>query len=68
MRKLFGWMVLLAGSWMLISPQAAMGLKQLQWMYNYAFSGEVLFGIVLIAIAYYLLDFKPPRPAAKARR
>ncbi|MEK7407032.1 MAG: hypothetical protein AAB225_18320, partial [Acidobacteriota bacterium] len=54
-----GWVAFLAGSWMLVSPQALMGLNQLRWMHQYAFSGEVLVGIPLLAIAYYLLDLKP---------
>jgi len=28
-------------------------------MYKYAFPGEVLIGIVVVVIAYYLLNFKP---------
>ncbi len=59
MRKLVGWAAFLAGSWMLVSPQALMGLNQLKWMHQYAFSGEVLGGILLLAVAYYLLDLKP---------
>jgi hypothetical protein len=59
MRKAAGWIILLFASWMMVSPQAPMGLKELKWMYDYAFSGEVLLGILLMAIAYYLLDSKP---------
>ena len=59
MRKFLGWLALLAGAWMLISPQALMGLKQLQWMHRYAFSGEAVLAIPVMGIAYYLLDFKP---------
>lgn len=58
MRKILGWILLLAGSWMLVSPQALLGLKELKWMYNYAFPGEVLLGILVVSIAYYLIDFK----------
>jgi hypothetical protein len=59
MRKLLGWMVFLAATWMLVSPQALIGLKELAWMHKYAFSGEVLLAIPVMAIAYYLLDLKP---------
>lgn len=58
MRKVLGWILLLAGSWMLISPQALLGLPQLKWMSNYAFPAEVLLGILVVSISYYLIDFK----------
>lgn len=58
MRKVLGWILLLAGSWMLVSPQALLGLKQLKWMYNYAFPGEVLLGILVVCAGYFFLDFK----------
>ena len=58
MRKLAGWTLFAAGAWMLVSPQALIGLKQLQWMHQYSFSGEVLVGIVVLSVAYFLLDFK----------
>lgn len=58
MRKIVGWILLLVGSWMLISPQALLGLKELKWMYNYAFSGEVLLGVLIVCISYFLIDFK----------
>ncbi|MFZ5648159.1 MAG: hypothetical protein ACOY30_11135 [Bacillota bacterium] len=58
MRKVLGWILFAIGSWMLISPQALLGLKQLKWMYDYAFPGEVLIGVVVMCAAYYLLDVK----------
>ena len=61
MRKILGWLALAAGAWMLISPQALMGLKQLQWMHRYSFSGEAVVAIPVLGLAYYLLDFKPER-------
>jgi hypothetical protein len=48
------------GSWMLVSPQSLTGLKQLKWMYSYAFPGEVLVGIVILSLAYHFLALKPP--------
>ncbi len=65
MSKVLGWVLLAAGSWMLVSPQALLGLKQLKWMYHYAFSGEVLLGILLLGTAYYLLDLKVDLDKAK---
>ena len=59
MRKFLGWIVFLAGAWMLVSPQALIGLKELRWMHRYSFTGEVLLAIPVMAVAYYLLDLKP---------
>jgi hypothetical protein len=56
--KVSGWGLLALGAWMLISPQAQLGLKGLNWMQDYAFPGEALFGILLTVPAYYLLNFK----------
>jgi hypothetical protein len=61
MRRIVGIMLALVGSWMLVSPQALTGLAELKWMYKYAFSGEVLIGIVLIAIGFFLFDFIAPK-------
>jgi Na+/H+-dicarboxylate symporter len=61
LRLVAGWFVMLAGSWMLVSPQALLGLDQLKWIHNYAFSGEVLPGALVMTIALYLLS-----PAAVA--
>ena len=58
MRKILGWIVFVIGSWMLVSPQALLGLKQLKWMYSYAFPGEVLLGVLVTCAGFLLLDFK----------
>jgi hypothetical protein len=58
MRKLLGWILFLAGGWMLVSPQALMGLEQLRWIHRYVFQGEVLAGVLVLALSYFLLDFK----------
>ena len=58
MRRLWGWILFAVGTWMLISPQALLGLKELKWVYDYAFPGEALAGILVLSAAYYLLDFK----------
>lgn len=62
MKKCLGCLLGLAGSWMLVSPQALTGLKQLRWMHEYAFPGEVLAGMLLLGLAYYLLDIRPKHP------
>jgi hypothetical protein len=61
MRRILGIVLALIGSWMLISPQALLGLSELKWMYKYAFPGEVLVGIVVISIGFYLIGFKTPK-------
>ena len=54
--KLAGWVLLALGTWMLVSPQAVMGLNQVKWMHNYAFRGEVLLGVLVMSASLYLLD------------
>ena len=66
MRKLLGWILFFAGFSMLLAPQTLTGLEELRWLHRYAFSGEVLVGIVVMAIAYYLLDLKPANKPEKA--
>jgi hypothetical protein len=65
MRKIVGFLLFLLASWMLISPQALIGLTELKWMYKYSFAGEILLGALVICIAYYLLDFKPGKATSK---
>jgi hypothetical protein len=65
MRKFIGWIVLLAGSWLLVAPRALLGLKELQWMHACSFRGDVPLGIVTVAVAYCLLDLKPRRTAGQ---
>jgi len=50
---------------MLVAPQAVLGLHELRWMAKYAFSGEVLLAIPVLAVAYYLLNFKPVKRAER---
>src|ERR1019366_7386657 len=53
--KLVGWITLLAGIWMLVSPQALLGLNQLKWMHDYAFAGEVPLGMLILSVSLYFL-------------
>jgi hypothetical protein len=55
MRTTSGIALLLAGSWGLIAPQANLGLPELRWISHYAFPGETLIGVFLLAVAYFLL-------------
>ena len=61
MRRVLGIILALVGSWMLVSPQALKGLAELKWMYKYAFSGEILVGIVVVAAGFYLIGFSAPK-------
>jgi Na+/H+-dicarboxylate symporter len=50
-----GWILMALGTWMIISPQALLGLDLLKWMYNYAFPGEVVLGALVMTISLRLL-------------
>ena len=56
--RLMGWILLALGAWMIVSPQALLGLDQLKWVYNYAFPGEVLLGALVVTISLRLLTPK----------
>ena len=43
------------GAWMIVSPQALLGLDQLKWMYRYAFPGEVVLGAMVMTASLYLM-------------
>jgi hypothetical protein len=66
MRKALGFLLFIVGSYMLVAPQSLLGLKELKWMAKQSFPGEILVGIVIVSLAYYLLDLKPGKGAAKA--
>jgi Na+/H+-dicarboxylate symporter len=48
--QLVGVMLLVAGVWMLVAPQARLGLPALRWLSTATFRGEALFGAVLVPI------------------
>ena len=58
LRKLTGWVLMVLGAWMLVSPQAVMGLNQLKWIHNYAFRGEVELGVLVMSASLCLLNAK----------
>ena len=67
--KVVGWVALLAGTWMLVSPQALLGLNQLKWMHDYAFAGEVPLGMLILSVSLYLLGGrKIPDNAASSKK
>jgi hypothetical protein len=53
--KVIGWILLGVGAWMIVSPQALLGLDQLKWMYRFAFPGEVLVGALVLSASLKLL-------------
>jgi Na+/H+-dicarboxylate symporter len=59
--KFAGWILLASGGWMIVSPQALLGIDLLKWMHNYAFPGEVLLGALVMSASLRLLA--PPRTA-----
>jgi hypothetical protein len=68
--KLVGLMLLAAAFWMLVAPQARLGLPALRWLSTATFRGEALAGAVLVPIgltAYFGVAVRrvstPPRPA-----
>jgi len=65
MSRIIGWLLFVIGAWMMIVPQAILGLDQLKRLAHYAFSGEMLLGIVVLMAAYYLIGLKPSESAAK---
>jgi Na+/H+-dicarboxylate symporter len=69
LQRLLGWILLAPGMWMLVSPQAVLGLNLLKWMHDYAFQGEVVLGVLVLGIALYLLAPKADlAPAGQLRR
>ncbi|SFD35684.1 hypothetical protein SAMN05428981_10140 [Bacillus sp. OV194] len=57
--KVLGYCIFFIGLWMMISPQAVLGLQELKWMANYAFPGEALIGAFICAAS--LLLFNPSK-------
>ena len=53
--KPIGWILMAAGAWMLVSPQALLGLDELKWIHSYAFPGEVVLGALVMTAALSLL-------------
>ena len=55
-RSLLGWATFLPAVWMLVSPQAILGLNQLKWMYKSAFPAEAMLGSLLLSASLYWLN------------
>ncbi len=55
-RRALGWITMLAAVWMLVSPQAILGLNQLKWTYRFAFPAEAILGSLLLSFSLYCLS------------
>jgi hypothetical protein len=55
--KILGYIVFLIGIWMMVSPQAVLGLKELKWMADYSFAGEAFLGALICSGAFLLIKF-----------
>jgi Na+/H+-dicarboxylate symporter len=53
--SLTGWILLAFGTWMIVSPQALLGIDQLKWLHKSAFQGEVLMGALVLSVSLKLL-------------
>ena len=53
--KILGYIVFLIGVWMMVSPQAIIGLKELKWMADYSFAGEAFLGALISSSAFLLI-------------
>ncbi|MGH9680425.1 MAG: cation:dicarboxylate symporter family transporter, partial [Candidatus Acidiferrales bacterium] len=58
LRRVLGGVLLAPGAWMLVAPQAKLGLKLLQWMSTGSFAGEAILGIIVVCVSLYLLSIK----------
>ncbi|PLR98514.1 hypothetical protein [Bacillus sp. T33-2] len=45
--RIVGYIVFLIGLWMMVSPQAVLGLHELRWIADYAFPGEAFIGALV---------------------
>jgi hypothetical protein len=62
MKKIIGYMIMAVGVFCLVAPQTMMGLKELKFLYKTTFPGEVILGMLLLCIAYYLIGFAVVEP------
>ena len=53
--KIIGYGLFIVGVWMMVSPQATLGLKELRWMAEYSFPGEALIGAIVCAYSLLLI-------------
>ncbi|MGH9350765.1 MAG: hypothetical protein ACRD2G_01160 [Terriglobia bacterium] len=59
MKRALAFILLMLGSWGLISPQANLGLAQLRWISHYVFPYETFAGMAVLVLAFYLMGEVP---------
>ena len=59
------WFLFVIGLFCLVAPQTPMRLTELKFLYKTAFAGEVILGMLLMRIAYYLIRFPVSLPDGK---
>lgn len=59
MKRALAFILLILGSWGLISPQANLGLAQLRWISHYVFPCETFAGMIALVLAFYLMGEVP---------
>jgi hypothetical protein len=53
--KFLGYLVFVIGVWMMVSPQAILGLQELKWIANYAFAGEAFIGALVCSVSLLMI-------------
>ncbi|MGG1397154.1 hypothetical protein ABE288_04900 [Bacillus salipaludis] len=61
--KIIGYLVFLIGLWMMVSPQAILGLKELKWIAEYAFPGEAFIGAIACSASLLMIGNKGDKHA-----
>jgi hypothetical protein len=64
--RLFGAVMSMAGLWMIIAPQARMGLPALRWMSTSVFAGEALVGALALLAGLWMSLGRRSLPTAEA--
>ena len=58
--KILGVIIFLIGLWMMVSPQAVLGLHELRWIADYAFPGEAFLGALVSSASLLLFGKTKP--------
>jgi hypothetical protein len=58
--KILGVIIFLIGLWMMVSPQAVLGLHELRWIADYAFPGEAFLGALVSSASLLLIGKTKP--------
>jgi hypothetical protein len=63
--KVLGYILFLIGIWMMVSPQAALGLKELNWIADYSFPGEAFLGALVSAGSLLIIGKLKPNQSVE---